>query len=112
MAVNGKQALYVMILHGATALSVVIAATVLSFHGSLDAEAATAIFGAAIGLAGGSAAALGTLSSAVNGKSVVSTESLADMQRTTRAAMSTPGAAPVAGPAAAASDAASTGAGE
>lgn len=87
---NGKQALYVMALHGTIALAVVIAATVLAFHGSLDAEAATAIFGAAIGLAGGSASALGTLAGAINGKAVVSTESLADMQATTRAAMAAP----------------------
>lgn len=94
MLVNGRQALYVMALHGTIALAVVIAATVLAFHGSLDAEAATAIFGTAVGLAGGSASALGALGSVVNGKSVVTQQMLAEQGATNRTAIVSAAASP------------------
>lgn len=92
--VNAKQSLYVLALHGAIALAVVIAATVLAFHGALDAEAATAIFGAAIGLAGGSASSLGALAGAVNGKSTITEASLAQRESTLRTALVAAAATP------------------
>lgn len=62
--------------HFAMALAIVVAATVLTALHDLDAQAAVAIYGAAIGLVGGSAAALGAIGSAVNGKSVVDPNTL------------------------------------
>lgn len=64
--------------HFAMALAIVVAATVLTALHDLDAQAAVAIYGAAIGLVGGSAAALGAVNSAVNGKSVVDPALLRD----------------------------------
>lgn len=87
---NGKQSLYVLLIHGGIALAVVVAATVLAFHGSLDAEAATAIFGAALGLAGGSASALAALGSAVNGKMTVTPEAVQAREVTLRQALASP----------------------
>ena len=87
---NGKQSIYVMIVHGGIALAVVFAATILAYHGSLDAEAATAIFGAALGLAGGSASAIAALGSAVNGKMTVTPEAVQAREVTLRQALAAP----------------------
>lgn len=73
---NPKQSMIILGFHGGVAVVVVLAATLLCFHGSLDASAVTAIYGAAIGLAGGASSALGSLSSAVNGKATVSDATL------------------------------------
>lgn len=88
--VNGKQSLYVLLIHGGIALAVVCAATLLAYHGALDAEAATAIFGAALGLAGGSASALAALGSAVNGKMTVTPEAVQAREVTLRQALASP----------------------
>ena len=84
---NPKQSLYVLILHGSIALVVIVAVSALTWHGSLDAEAATALFGTAVGLAGGSSAAVGALTQAINGKATVSDATL-------RQAIATPGNPP------------------
>lgn len=84
---NARQSLYVLVLHGSIAFVVIIAVAALTWHGSLDAEAATALFGTAVGLAGGSSAAVGALSGAINGKATVSDATL-------RQAIATPGNPP------------------
>ena len=91
---NGRQALYVMALHGSIALACVVAATVLGFHGSLDGQTVAVIFGTAVGLAGGSASSLGALGSVVNGKSVVSAQMLAEQGATARTAIVSAAASP------------------
>lgn len=73
---NARASLYVMLLHGGISIIVVLAATVLAFHGSLDAPTVSVIYGAAIGLAGGTAGSLATLGQAVNGKSTMRDEVL------------------------------------
>lgn len=73
---NQRTSLIVLGFHGGIAVVVVLAATILCYHGTLDAAAVTAIYGAAIGLAGGASSALGSLSSAVNGKATVSDATL------------------------------------
>lgn len=62
---NGRQVMLVSLIHLAIALAVITAATVLCALHDLDAEAVTALYGAAIGLVGGSGA--GLVSAARNG---------------------------------------------
>jgi hypothetical protein len=84
---GSRAPVYVLALHGAIALSVVVAATVLCFHGSLDAAATTGIIGAALGLAGGASSSLGSLGAVVNGHSITSPEAETQREVTLRAAM-------------------------
>ena len=56
---NGKQTLYVLAAQAAVATVTIIGATVLGWHGSLDSATIAAIYGAVIGLVGGSAGTLG-----------------------------------------------------
>ena len=69
---------FVLFAHAGMGLAIVTAATVLGALHDLDAQAVVAIYGAAIGLVGGSAAALGSLAGAVNGKAVVETATLSN----------------------------------
>lgn len=73
---NARQSMIILGFHGGIAVVVVFAATILCYHGTLDAAAVTAIYGAAIGLAGGASSALGSLAGAVNGKATVSDATL------------------------------------
>ena len=82
-----RQQVIPLVVHGGIVALAVLAVTVLGFHGSLDAQAVTAVLGAAIGFAGASAASQGALSTAVNGKSTISTEALGQREVTLRAAM-------------------------
>lgn len=81
---NPKQTLYVLVVHGCVAAVVILGASVLAYHGSIDGEALTAIYGAALGFAGASSGAIAAVGQAVNGKATVSDETL-------RQAMSSPG---------------------
>lgn len=84
----GRQQLLVLGLHATVGLLVIIAATVLTALHDLDAQAAVALFGAAVGLAGGSAGAVAALGTAVNGKSIVSEGSLSRASQLTSHAIS------------------------
>lgn len=86
---NGKQTLYVMLLHGGVAVAVIFGATLLAFHGSLDSPTVAVIYGAALGLAGGSASAVAAVGSAINGKNTVSSDVLASHETTLRQAIAT-----------------------
>ncbi len=70
---------YVLGLHMVVGVLVIVAATVLAALHDLDAQAAVAIYGAAIGLAGGSAGSLAMLGTTINGKSVVTQETMSAM---------------------------------
>lgn len=91
---SNRQPLVVLAIHGGIALVVVLCVTALAWHGSLDAEAATALFGTAVGLAGGSASSIGALAQAVNGKATVSDATLRQAMRSPAAPLEQP-AAPV-----------------
>lgn len=91
---NGRQSLYVLLVHGGIAAIVVLAATMLAYHGSIDSQTVSVIYGAALGLAGASASAIATLGSAVNGKMTVTPESVQAREVTLRQAIAAaPGAA-------------------
>lgn len=84
---QGRQQVYVLALHATVGLLVVVAATVLAALHDLDAQAAVAIFGAVIGLAGGSASSIAALGSTVNGKNVVTQETSNATQASLQAAV-------------------------
>lgn len=84
---TGRQSILILAFHGAIVTVLVIAATVLGFHGTLDASAVTAIFGAALGFAGGTASSLGSLGAVVNGKSVVTQQQVAEQGAAQRTAI-------------------------
>lgn len=90
---NGKQSLYVLLVHGGIAAVVVLASTLLAYHGSIDSQTVSVIYGAALGLAGASASAIATLGSAVNGKMTVTPEALQAREVTLRQAIATPAGA-------------------
>lgn len=82
--VTARQNLVQLGVYGLVVLSTVIGAIILGWQGTLDSAAVTAIFGAAVGFAGGSAASGSTLFAVVNGKSVVTPQLLAEQGATTR----------------------------
>lgn len=84
---TGRQSLVQLGVYGAIALSAVIGAVVLGYHGTLNSDAVAAILTGALALAGGTAAGVGTLYTAVNGKSVVSNQQLAENGATARTAI-------------------------
>jgi hypothetical protein len=53
---SGRQSLYAIAAQVGVAIVTIIAATVLGYAGKIEGEAITALFGMAIGLAGGTAA--------------------------------------------------------
>lgn len=81
-----RHSLYVIAFQGVIVLSVILSATTLGVQGTLDATALTAIYSAAFGFAGGTAAALSALGAAVNGKAVIPTSELANREATLRTA--------------------------
>lgn len=72
------------LIHATVALVIILAASILAALHDLDGQTVAAIFGAAVGMLGGSASSLGTLYSAVNGKSVLSAEVMANRETTMR----------------------------
>lgn len=82
-----RQNLVQLGVYGAIVLATVVGAIVLGVQGSISEAAVTAIFGAAIGFAGGSAASGSTLYTVVNGKSVVTPQYLAEQGATQRTAI-------------------------
>lgn len=84
---SGRQSIYVLGFHAGLAGSIVIAATVLGYHGTLDSATVAAIFAAALGFAGGTASSLGSLGAVVNGKSVITAQQIAEQGATQRTAI-------------------------
>lgn len=84
---TGRQNLVQLCVYGAIVLATVVGAIVLGVQGSISEAAVTAIFGAAIGFAGGSAASGSTLYAVVNGKSVVTPQLVAEQGANTRTAI-------------------------
>lgn len=68
--------LYLLAMQSGLAALVVIGATVLGIYGAMESDSLTAIYGAALGFAGGAASSLGALTTAVNGKATVSEATL------------------------------------
>lgn len=91
---TARQTMIVQGIHGALVLAVLISATVLGVQGTLGSDALVGIYGAAIGFAGGSAATIGTLGQAVNGKATIPISELANRETTLRAAMASAAASP------------------
>jgi hypothetical protein len=84
---TGKQTLFQMIIYGMIALAAVIGAVILGYNGSLNSDAVAAILVGALALAGGSAASTGAVYAAVNGKSTVTPQLLAEQGATNRTAL-------------------------
>lgn len=91
---NAKQSMAVMAMHGAIVLSVVVATVILGVQGTLDSSSVLGILGAAIGFAGGTAASLGSLGAAVNGKSVITPQMISEQGAMQRTAMLAAASAP------------------
>ncbi len=77
----------IIALHAGIGVLVIAGATVLAALHVLDAQATVAIYGAVIGLAGGSAASIAALGTTVNGKSVVTAEQAAAQSANLEAAV-------------------------
>jgi hypothetical protein len=84
---TGKQTLFQMVIYGMIALAAVIGAVILGYNGSLNSDAVAAILVGALALAGGSAASTGAVYAAVNGKSTVTPQLLAEQGATNRTAI-------------------------
>lgn len=91
---NQKTSLIIQGLNAFVVIGVLVSATVLGVQGTLQGESLVAIYGAAIGFAGGAASALGSLGAAVNGKTPLSNAAMADRETTLRSAMVAAAAAP------------------
>lgn len=87
VAVSQRQALVALAIQGGIVALSVVAVTILGYHGALDAQAVTAILGAAIGFAGAGAASGNSLAQAVNGKATIPEGALAAREETVRAAI-------------------------
>ena len=83
----GRQNIYQLAIYGSIALAAVGGAILLGYHGTLNSDAVAAILTGALALAGGTASSVGTLYTAVNGKSVVSHQMTAEQGATTRTAI-------------------------
>lgn len=84
---SGRQNLYQLGVYGAIAIVAVIGAIILGYHGTLSSDAVASILVGALALAGGTAAGVGTLYTAVNGKSVVSHQMVSEQAATNRTAI-------------------------
>ena len=84
---TGKQTLFQMVIYGLIALAAVIGAVVLGYNGALASDAVAAILVGALALAGGSAASTGAVYAAVNGKSTVTPQLIAEQGATNRTAI-------------------------
>lgn len=85
--VTPRQNLVQLGVYGAIVGLTVVGAIILGWQGSISEAAITAIFGAAVGFAGGSAASGSTLYAVVNGKSVVTPQLIAEQGANTRTAI-------------------------
>jgi hypothetical protein len=65
--VNGRQQLYVLLVHAVLSVFVVVAVTVLAILHDLEPQAVTTLFGVAVGLVGGSAGSLAVVGFVTNG---------------------------------------------
>lgn len=74
-------------IYGAIALMAVLGAVILGYHGTLNSDAVAAILTGALALAGGAAAGQGAVYTAVNGKSLVSSEMLREQGASQRTAI-------------------------
>ena len=83
---NARLQTVVIVAHLGVGVAVLAAVTTLSVLGKPISAFAAGIFGAVVGLAGGGAAATATLGTALNGKSAVSPELLANQQQIIREA--------------------------
>lgn len=84
---NRNQTLAQMVIYGLIALAAVIGAVVLGYSGNLASDAVAAILVGALALAGGSAASTGAVYAAVNGKSTVTPQLIAEVGATNRTAI-------------------------
>jgi hypothetical protein len=84
--VSARLQAVVIVAHLAVGVTVLAAVTALSVLGKPITAFAAGIFGAVVGLAGGGAAATATLGTALNGKSAVSPDLLANQQQIIREA--------------------------
>lgn len=91
---NSRQTLYVLAMQGVIALAVVIVVCVLGVQGTLEGESVVAILSSALALAGGAAAAVSALGSAVNGKATIPAAEMANREHTLRTAIAGASAAP------------------
>ena len=82
-----NQTLAQMVIYGAIAITAVIGAIVLGYSGNLASDAVAAILVGALALAGGSASATGAVYAAVNGKSTVTPQLIAEQGATNRTAI-------------------------
>lgn len=73
--------------YGVIVFTTVIGAILLGWQGTISEAAVTAIFGAAVGFAGGAAAGQGAVYTAVNGKSVVTPQLIAEQGANVRTAL-------------------------
>lgn len=85
--VSAKDSLYVQGIHVTVVLSAIFAVSLLGYHGTLDGQSVVAVLGAAIGFAGANVSSVGSLAQAVNGKSVVTSQLLAEQGATARTAI-------------------------
>lgn len=76
-----------LVVYGIIVLSSVVGATLLGYNGSISEAAITAIYGAAIGFAGGAGIGASSLYTVINGKSLVSPQYLAEQGASTRTAI-------------------------
>jgi hypothetical protein len=76
-----------MVIYGAIALAAVIGAVILGYSGNLASDAVAAILVGALALAGGAASSTGAVYAAVNGKSTVTPQLLAEQGATQRTAL-------------------------
>ncbi|HVE35372.1 MAG TPA: hypothetical protein VNC18_17535 [Gemmatimonadaceae bacterium] len=81
---TARQSLLLQGMHAFIVLGVLASVTVLGVQGTLTGESVIAVYAAAIGFAGASAGQIGTLAQAVNGKSVVTSQMLAEQGATNR----------------------------
>ena len=84
---SSRHTVYILGVHGAIALAIVVSATVLGVQGTLDSSALTAIYGALLGFVGGAASSIGSLGAAVNGKAVLPVGDLQAREHTLRSAI-------------------------
>lgn len=87
MNVTGRQSLVQLCVYGAIALAAVAGAILLGYHGTLNSDAVAAILTGALALAGASAAGTSAVYQAVNGKSVVTPQLLAEQGANQRTAI-------------------------
>lgn len=84
---NQNQTLLQMVIYGCIALAAVVGAVVLGYSGNLNSDAVAAILVGALALAGGSAASTGAVYAAVNGKSTITPQLIAEQGATNRTAI-------------------------